>query len=216
MSNVIEFKVVSSRQKTHNNRNIVKTIQIPRKKATVCASPIQVERVGWNMISIGFRLDCFEPNLVDLAMRQVCHAQYELYKVGRDNPSYEPMRSTFIVRIVGGYSLSEADEILTQIAALSAKEAYLKEISMRGSKVDVSELATPYAADPFNGSIVNRETVAILRRAGIQNAYEVAKNTREMICQLPGMTTKEVYKLEKSLAARGIYLNAAAVPSWSE
>lgn len=216
MDNVIVFKAVSNRQKTRHNRNIVKNIQAPSKTTAACADPIRVERIGQDMIIIGFRLDCFEPNLVDLAMRQVCHAQYELYKIGHDSPSYERMRSTFIVRIVGDYSLSETDEILTQVAALSVKEAYLKEISMRGSKVSVSELAAPYAADPFDGSTINHETVAILRKAGIQNAYEVAKNTREAICQLPGMTTKEVYKLEKSLATRGIYLNVATVPSWNE
>ena len=220
MGNVIEFKAVSNRQKMNHKQSIVKSRRehqcVPALEVEGCKNPIAVERIGWDLVAIGFRLDCFDSNLADLAMKLACHPQHELYKAGRENPSYDRMRSTYIVRATGVRSLSEADEMLTQIVAQSAKEAYSKETSMRGSEVDVSELATPYAADPFSGSVINRETVAILRKAGMENAYEIAKNTRETLCKLPGMTTKEVYKLEKSLATRGLYLNAAPVPSWKE
>ena len=202
MTKIIEFKAV--RTETEN------------KRSTMCDSPIAVNRVRNDMLAIGFRLDCFTASIVENSLKRVFHAQsqWELYKADRADPGYRRTYVTYLACVTGDLTRSELDEVFTQIVSLATKEVYSEEVSAQGSKVKVAELATPYAVGPFDGLTVNRRTVSILQDAGMNSAYDVATHTRESLCQLPGMTTQEVCKLEKSLATRGLYLNTAKAPEW--
>lgn len=220
MEKIIEFKVVKTQQKREKVGRSKNwewdswyTKDSGRKP---CPNPIVVNRAGKNIVALSFRLDCFEAAIVENSVGRICHAQWELYKAGRSNPQYRQMHVTYLVRVTKNSPRLELDELLTQVVSLVTKEVYSEEVSAWGSKVDVAELAIPYAVGPFDGMTITHETVAILQKAGMKNAYDVARNTRESLCKIPGMTTKEVFKLEKSLASRGLYLNTASVPNWKE
>ena len=204
MANIIEFKVVK------NNAEKI--------RSTPCDSPIAVLRVDSDLLAISFRLDCFDVSIVENSLKRVLHAQnqWKLYKAGRTNPSYRRMYVTYLIQVNGNLTLSELDEVFTQIVSLVTKEVYAEEISVQGSRVEVAELATPYAVGPFAGITVSHKTVSVLQNAGMNSAYDVAVNTRESLCRIPGMTTQRVCKIEKSLATRGLYLNTAEVPKWKD
>ncbi|MBQ3301171.1 MAG: hypothetical protein IJH04_03360 [Eggerthellaceae bacterium] len=67
----------------------------------------------------------------------------------------------------------------------------------------------------YADTTINAASVIALREVGLDNVVDLIKQTRSQICSIPGMTTREVFQLEKALAARHLYLQAENMPHWN-
>ena len=95
---------------------------------------------------------------------------------------------------------------MTAIVAKIVKAAYLQEMHFWNDNIKVADLAKPHSYELSDGANINSTTIHALLSANITTTGELTELSRDEICRMPGMTTEEVVKLEKSLASRGLFL----------
>ena len=193
MGQLIEFKVV---------------------KARACDSPIKIKRIAFDAISVGFYLNCFNERRVLRTLRRIIYMQP--VKLSRVGSNYDPDYDTYVIRLLSKpASEKEIRATFRQILIQIGEEIYANEISSWG-KHRVENLAQPYSYTWADGTTISRATVKALKRAEINSGIDLIKKTREDICKIPGMTTSEVYRLERSLASRGLFLMTEEPPKWKK
>lgn len=217
MAKIIDFKAVKTKAKTkHHTQHSNATHQIVNLFYP-CDSPIKVRRTSFSTISIGFHLECFDIPMVHSNIRRIAHLQpYRVSVISRDHQLFDPKYKTYSIRIFNQMSESDVRIVFQQIIIQITEEAYLGEISILRNHLKLNDLTKPYSATRETGATISQQTVAILKNAGIYNGTDLAFKTREEICQIPGITTMEVYRLEKSLISRGLSLLTAEPPEWTE
>ena len=134
---------------------------------------------------------------------------WSLYRRYKD-PS--PTYASFLISLNRDFD-KENDDILTSIVGRVIKEIYLEEMRIWSDEVEISDLIRPFQYTLGDGANIDAKTRTALLSTGMRTAHDLASLTREEICQIPGMTTEGVVKLEKSLALRRIFLKNQ-VPSF--
>lgn len=198
MVNVVQFR---SKEKSSKR---------PCRKVadTGCNSPIVVDRIGKTIVAIDFHKACFDIPFLERALQNVAHGEiWDICRAPNDDSPYASYR------VVLKYAFrEEADDILAGALEKIAKRAYLEELRVWGNYVEMSDLTKPYQYTFDIGVNICKETLKKLSAAGIESVHDLTSYTREEICSIPGMTTNEVVKLEKSLASRGLFLLTVVPP----
>lgn len=73
-------------------------------------------------------------------------------------------------------------------------------------EIKITDLLKPHSYELSDGANINNRTAQALLSANITTTGDLTKLSRDEICHLPGMTTDEVVRIEKSLASRGLFL----------
>lgn len=181
-----------------------------------CNPPILVKRTSAQTISVGFWRGCFNTWSVDLTMRMIAHGQkWRLTFIDKGHNLYDERHKTYAIRIFD-YPEEEAFRIaVSQIMTQVCQEVYTEEISMPARDVSIRDLSVPCRYGPDNGAYISEKTARLLYRNGIANCNDLIRKTREKLARIPGMTTNEIYKIEKSLAVRGMFLLVEQPAVWS-
>ncbi len=181
------------------------------KDATACESPIGVRRARRTAMLVDFRTDCFSESHLDLALDSI--SKYQAYwfvkKIRSGKNGYlDRDHLTYFVSVDSLYAV-DADRVLSQICDLIVRAVYQEEARVKAiASHDVRELVKPRQPNLAEGLYIAAKTTKILREAGIRSLKDLILLTREDLCRIPGMTTKEVYKIECALASRGCYLSS--------
>ncbi|MBR3156875.1 helix-hairpin-helix domain-containing protein [Candidatus Saccharibacteria bacterium] len=181
------------------------------KPKTSCCSPIIVERYDRSIVSLLFHKSFFNIPHLEIALRCLAFGSvWDLYK-----PENEPSRIyvTYHIALKKEFGKS-TDDVLVAIVDRIIKKAYLKEMRLRSNEVEIADLVKPRQYTLGDGANISARTKTVLMAAGMRTAEDLAEKTREDLCQIPGMSTEEIVRLEKSLAVRGIFLRTQ-VPNFS-
>ena len=175
-----------------------------------CKSPIMIERLEEFVFSVAFHKSYFNLECLEIALSGLGFGEgWSLYKP-RDKQT--KMYTVYHVALEGGIPFAfsndgiKTDDVLTAIAAKITKEVYLEELNLWESTIEISDLVKPYQYMLGDGANISQKTSSALRSAGFDTVQKLMGQTREEVCKIPGMTTDEVYKLEKSMASRGFFL----------
>ena len=180
-----------------------------------CNPPILVKRTSDQTISVGFWLGCFKTWSVDVVMRMIAHGQkWRLTIIDKGHYLYDERYKTYAIRIFD-YPEEEAFRIaVSQIMTQVCMEVYIHEIRIWEGTVSMMDLTLPCRYDLANGAIISEKTAKLLCRYGISDCRELTRKTREELARIPGMTTTDIYKIEKSLAVRGMFLLVERPAVW--
>ena len=191
MADIIQLE----QKKRHKNDNA--------KTHEACKSPIVIKRFNEIGVSVAFHRHYFDIPFVENALQGLAYGEaWDLFRP-KEEPS--PVYATYIILLRRDYG-KETDDMLTTAVDRVTKRAYLEELRLLEREINVSDLDKPHQNKLEDGANISAKTKAALLLSGIQTAWDLAHLTREELCQLPGISTDEVVKLEKSLASRGIYL----------
>ena len=217
MAKIIDFKAVKT-ETNHKRTPVTNERCVERIIKPICCSPIKVERTSLSTISVGFRIDCFNLTLVDAMMKRIAYMQnhWRLSLISSEHQLFQPQYKTYVIRLLKELSEKDRRATFRQILIQISEESYTNEISVWGKETEVEDLIHPHNYVWADGVTISKTTAELLRKAGIGNGTDLIRTTREEICQIPGMTTKEVYRLEKSLASRGLFLRTAEPDEWQE
>ena len=177
-----------------------------------CLSPIVVKRISPQSVEIGFHRTCFSMPFLEQGLQGLAHGEdsiWRLYKLTNEENSVYARYEIELTTDLG----DSRDDILTTIIDRMAAKAYLKEIRTWGNEVNISELVRPHHYKLGDGVNIDSRTKILLEKTGVKNLRELSHMTREDLCEIPGISTIDVAKIEKSLAARGIFLRTAKVPT---
>ena len=181
------------------------------KRLQRCLSPIIVERIHPKYVKIGFHHDCFTMPFLENGLRGLSHGEkpiWELYKAIDDD--YSPYYS-YLIKLNTDFGKGTED-VLTTIVDRAVKKSYLGEVRTWGFRVDIKELTKPLRYQLEDGFNIDVRTRRLLEDMDIKNLRELSHLTREELCEVPGMSTEDIARIEKSLAIRGIFLETAEVP----
>ena len=175
-----------------------------------CKSPIVIERLEESVFSVAFHKSYFNLECLEIALSGLGYGEgWSLYKPKNKQTK---MYTVYYVALESGipFAMSndnlKMDDVLTAIAAKITKEVYLEELNLWDSTVEIADLVHPYQYLLGDGANISHRTSSALRSAGYDTVQKLIGQTREEVCKIPGMTTDEVYKLEKSMASRGFFL----------
>ncbi|MBQ1298487.1 hypothetical protein IIY24_01430 [Candidatus Saccharibacteria bacterium] len=185
------------------------------KKERSCPSPVVLRRVGYDMATISFRLDCFNTGAVELGIGTTKYGQsyYEVYFVKQSDKYYQPFHKTYLVwidrRKISNVSI---DEALRQVVDLLIGSAYKRELA--GDLYDPSLKGASILSSSKRQRVLNSRTVKTLEVNNLVNMNDLVGMTREELCDIPGLSTYEVHQIEKVLTSNGLSLRPSIMPSW--
>lgn len=174
-------------------------------KETACASPIVLERWSNDIVSLAFHIRCFSIDFLEICLCSLNYGEesiWQLCKMDKE-PSSAYVKYFFILQKDFG---DKTEDVLTSIISKAVKEAYLEELRCWENEVKVSDLTKPHQYQLRDGANIGGATERALLSAGLDTGWDLTDLTRDEICQISGMTTEGVAKLEKSLASRGLFL----------
>ncbi len=205
MANVVEFKKIKGGGYNKGGK------KSPIMKRS-CVPPIAIERIDYSSAIIRFHTTCFNLEMVKFALGRIKNGQnyWVLYRLGENNRFFDPLWMNYLVLITDPPQCGN-DEAFRHIFSLMSEKAYIMELSAWPSKTSVDELAKVYTLDLSLGATISPKVVNMLKSNGINNAFDLIQMSREELCEIPGMTTQSVFKIEKSLAARGLFLTTKNV-----
>ena len=177
-----------------------------------CKPPIEVERFGLSSIIVRFRVDLFELKRLDFALHNAfrCQDFWEIAKLPdilEENPN--PMLASYLINVSDTPSM-RVDDALRQALYLATQAVYIEETRLRRTR----GISLEVIPDPSQGLKIKPKTLRSLYRAGICTLYDLVKKKREDFTGIPGMTTEEIFNLEKVLASRGWFLVTSTIPAW--
>ncbi|MDO5451605.1 MAG: hypothetical protein Q4F56_00765 [Candidatus Saccharibacteria bacterium] len=212
MPNIIEFKNI--KRGWYNQGSIRNDAEARNDaKAISCVPPIETERIDFSSAIIRFHNTCFNPEIVDFALGRIKNGQdfWRLFKLNDKSRYFDPLCVNYMV-IIDKPPKGQIDEAFCQIFSLMSEEVYIRELSAWPSRTSVDELTKVYQLDFSLGATISQKIAKTLKSSGIKNAYDLARLSREELCDFPDMTTQDIFKIEKSLAARGLFLTTKEVP----
>ena len=177
-----------------------------------CRTPVEVERASLNSIIVRFRVDLFDPERLDFALRNVfrCQDYWGMTKFpGILEEKPDPRLVSYLIYVTKMPSM-KVEDTLRQALYLVTQAVYVEEIRLRRPKaISIEEIV-----DCDQVLKINPRTLKLLYRAGVCSMYDMVSKTREDLAEIPGMTTEEIFNLEKVLASRGWSLVASRIPAW--
>ena len=179
-----------------------------------CQSPIVIGRSSRYTATIGFRKDCFTVEFIDPAARGALRGDrhWKLYLV---EESFSHEHVTYMIQVDNNFDDEAAIATMESKLGLIAKKVYILEARMNPRRVSMADLARPPKYPDDARLVIMQSTSNSLIRADIKTATELTLKTRTEVCSIPGMSTREVYKLEKALAARNFFLLDDDGPLWT-
>lgn len=178
-----------------------------------CQSPIVIGRSSRYTATIGFRKDCFTVEFIDPVARGALRGDrhWKLYLV---EESFSAEHVTYMIQVDNNFDDEAVAATMEAKLGLIAKKVYVAETRTSPKRVAVADLTRPPKYPEDTRLVIMKATSDCLMRAGMKTAADLTLKTRSEICAIPGMSTHEVYKLEKSLAARHLFLLSDDVPEW--
>ncbi|MBR3132173.1 helix-hairpin-helix domain-containing protein [Candidatus Saccharibacteria bacterium] len=166
-----------------------------------CKSPIIIRREHEVAVSISFHKGYFTTPFVEKVLQELAYSgEWELF-IPDERDTLIQCYASFFVILNKKYGKDTA-KVLNTIVDQIVSNVYLEEIRVLSHKVSIDELTKPYRYYGF----INAKTKVALSLVGVHTAQDIAEMTREELCRIPGVTTEEIVRLERGLAARGIYL----------
>lgn len=206
MQNMVHINELRRR----NTANVSRFHPEVKMELQPCKSPILIERLDKDAFSVAFHKSFFNLECLEIALRGLGYGEgWELYK---PKSKQTKMYTVYVVVYQGNLPVNASsgllsmDDVLDSIAGKITKEVYLEELNLWDSKVSISDLAKPYQYVLGDGANISAKTSSALDAAGFDTVHKLIEKTREEVCKIPGMTTEEVYRLEKSMASRGFFL----------
>ena len=167
-----------------------------------CKSPIIAKRVNRNCAIIAFDKKLFHTDVIQEAIKEVHRTAETVWQASKYKNSMIPADyESYIVTLQTNFG-KQATDMLTGIANKISKEVYLRETSRGLPALIFTESYTNSVSVPA----VSVEAKQALLKIGIKDGQKLKRLTREELCSIPGITTEDVFNLEKNLAVRGIFL----------
>ena len=168
-------------------------------KSNVCRPPIEVSRINGHSMLVEFRKSLFNGERLHGVLSNLFKYQ-DYWRMVLVNSSmieyYDPYFYGYIVYTVYADSV-DAGDVLSQAMYLMTMVAYRAESQMKFLKDhSLRELIKPQKLQSI-----------------ILTVYDLVSLTREELCEIPGMTTIEIYKIERALASVGWFLTTSKIPS---
>ena len=185
-------------------------------KSNVCRPPIEVSRINGHSMLVEFRKSLFNGERLHGVLSNLFKYQ-DYWRMVLVNSSmieyYDPYFYGYIVYTVYADSV-DAGDVLSQAMYLMTMVAYRAESQMKFLKDhSLRELIKPQKLQSIADSSISFTTVKTLSQANILTVYDLVSLTREELCEIPGMTTIEIYKIERALASVGWFLTTSKIPS---
>ena len=193
MANIIQFGQLKNRSGAKKKKSTTKP----------CANPIVIKRIDSHAFSISFHESYFDAELVELVLSLVSNGMnWSAYYHTRTNrPS---VYMTYKIEYI--YLGNDPEAVMATAVYEIVHNVYFMELGLSERRVNIFELAQPRQFTSADSANISSKTVSVLYSAGIKSVQELIQFTREDLCHLPGMTTEEIVKLEKSLITRGFSL----------
>ena len=203
MAEVIRLETRKGKDKLQANQQGQGMRSLERATGEGCKSPIITKRLSKLAISLFlnerfYNLPLIEGALFDLPYGDV----WSLRKVANKKSS---MYAEYIVELERNFG-EDTDQVLVTIVSRIIERVYMEEVCIWTDGVEVAELTRPHHYSLWDGTSISTKTASLLADHGIRSVRDLIVKTREELCQVPGMTTSEMVKLEKSLASRGLFL----------
>lgn len=188
MGSVIDF--TSAKKKASKKHNVLH------------CPPIKVKRIGLGAIVVGFDADCFSSINVNNALNDTFRCQ-GFWRIEKAELAYKENSEqgfySYVV-YVPKPDTAKIDDSLRQALYLMAVTTYREESRLKSASSHfVDDMSNPRKDGLAEGLYVETQTIRKLKEASIFTIYDVVSHTREELCNIPGMTTREVYKIEKTL-----------------
>ena len=168
-----------------------------------CKSPIVTERLAKTAVSLSFHEKYYNIPFLENALSELVYGDVWDLRIIPKNA--RTMYRGYVINLTEDFG-DENDEILLAIIGRIIERVYLEEICTWTDGLKIADLAIPHKYSLWDGANIASGTVILLSSQGIQTVRDLILRTREELCQIPGMTTGEVVKIEKSLASRGLFL----------
>ncbi len=174
---------------------------------TACVSPIVIKRWGNddNVISISFHLSYFTIPILEFALEKLVYGEDGIWQLRKLDREQDSVYAEYLLVLLKNFG-KDREETLTAIIGRIVKDVYLEEMHFWNGNIKVAELIKPHSYELSDGANINNKTARALLSANITTTGDLTKLSRDEICRIPGMTTEEVVKIEKSLASRGLFL----------
>lgn len=189
------------------------TNEAQRSTDMACASPIVVKRWGNddNVISISFHIGFFTVEIVEIALKGLVYGEESIWQLRKLDREQNSVYAEYLLVLLKNFG-EQREETLNAIIGRIVKEVYLEEMHFWNDDIKVADLAKPHSYELSDGANIGNKTTNALLSANITTTGDLTKMSRDDICRIPGMTTEEVVRLEKSLASRGLFLTTK-IPS---
>lgn len=184
--------------------------QIPERNS-FCMSPIVTKRLDSRSVLLGFRCDLFMISFVESAILSLDYGEENNWRVRKIDKKSDSPYQEYVVVLQKDYA-DRTDTVLEAIVGRITKEVYLREVHIWSDTINFSDLTKPLKRQFGDGTMISPKTMRALEEAGVDGGWGLIEMSREEICSIPEMTTEEVARLEKSLAARGTFLKTE-IPS---
>ena len=167
-----------------------------------CRSPIIAKRINRNCAIIAFDKKLFHTEVIEEAIKEVNRTAETVWQASKhkDNTNFLNYES-YMIKLQANFG-KQAIDMLTDIANKVSKEVYLRETSRNMPALIFTESYSNSVSIPA----ISIEAKTALVAIGIKEGQKLKQLTREELCQAPGITTEDVFNLEKNLAVRGIFL----------
>lgn len=175
------------------------------ERTSICMSPIVTKRLDKNSVLLGFRCDLFMIPFVESAITSLDYGEENNWRAKKLEKNPKSPYQEYVIVLQKEYA-GRTDTVLEAIIGRITKEVYLREIHIWGDAIDFKDLAKPLKRQVGDGAMISQKTMRALENAKIDGGWGLMEMSREEICGIPEMTTEEVARLEKSLAARGTFL----------
>lgn len=167
-----------------------------------CKNPIIAKKVNRNCAIIAFDKKLFHTDIIEEAIKEVNRTAETVWRTSKHKDSADFLDyKSYTVTLRTNFG-KQAIDMLTDIVNKISKEVYLRETSRNLPTLIFTESYSNSVSIPAISVEAKKALVAI----GIKEGQELERLTREELCHAPGITTKDVFNLEKNLAVRGIFL----------
>ena len=197
--------------KKHNNDQA----EIIGINGSQCESPIITKRKGIDCVDLSFSCKFFDSFSLDFAVRG-CGFGDDRWEVPESNQSRYPGYVTYRIKLQRPKTDYENGIVLRSIVSYITMKVYMRDVRAWDAKVTIADLAMPGGESLALRHAISLDTRRLLERKGIGNASQIIRLTREELCMFEGMTTEAIVSIERSLAARLLFLSTAMIEPWTE
>lgn len=203
MGEVIRFNQVREKREnlffeTKPNKEIVSV-------CAACQSPIMIERLNKHCVRISFHTGLFTIPFVESVLRGMNYVEESVWQARKLDRDYSSPYAGYLI-VLKGQTNNRTEEVLVTIIGRIIRGVYLEEICPWLDEVKIADLAKPSQHELGDGIVIDPKTKNALCSAGVESVMDLIDLTREEVCQISGMTTEAVFKLEKGLASIGVFL----------
>ena len=175
--------------------------------------PIRTVRTSKFTFVILFDESLFTKELLPITLRGCLRGQ-NLWKLYEPETSQYPGYTSFLVQVENHLLGEEVEAAMLHVVEAMTEAAYRQELRRRFRKTPASKLPFLYMQPKQGVRPVSRRAAQALRLAGYETLEGLAWCSSDELCQIPGMSARDVFDIELNLSSMGFSLMTSPVPPW--